>query len=154
MVPFMPCLTTRCAARPSAALFLFCCSKDTSFTLEMPVNWQPVHTPAIGELSAAPSGTLSFCVSSILVHLSGCCPRQFTYGSTPKYVGPKTASCIPASGTIPNSTVKVAWTSTFKFAPGERLLFWETRPACMPGLLSIHNARPEKTDSLSTVKHG
>lgn len=54
--------------------------------------------------------------------LSGCCPRQFTYGSTPKYEGPKTASCIPASGTIPNSTVKVAWESTFKFAPSECLL--------------------------------
>jgi hypothetical protein len=44
---------------------------------------------------------------------------QFTYGNTEKYKGPKTASCIPQSGLIPNSTVKVAWTQTNKFAPGK-----------------------------------
>lgn len=44
---------------------------------------------------------------------------QFTYGNTEKYKGPKSDSCIPKSGYIPDSNVKVEWTQNFKFAPGE-----------------------------------
>lgn len=44
---------------------------------------------------------------------------QFTYGDTAKYKGPKSASCIPKSGSIPDSNVFVPWASTYKFAPGE-----------------------------------
>jgi hypothetical protein len=43
---------------------------------------------------------------------------QFTYGNTTKYKGPKTASCVPSAGSIPDSNVAVPWTHNFKYAPG------------------------------------
>jgi hypothetical protein len=44
---------------------------------------------------------------------------QFTYGNTTKYKGPKTASCVPSSGSIPDSNVAVPWKHNFKYAPGK-----------------------------------
>jgi hypothetical protein len=41
------------------------------------------------------------------------------YGNAPNYRGPKTPSCIPRSGVIPQSSVRVPWTQSFTFAPGE-----------------------------------
>uniref|UniRef100_A0A383V546 Acetamidase n=1 Tax=Tetradesmus obliquus TaxID=3088 RepID=A0A383V546_TETOB len=42
---------------------------------------------------------------------------QFTYGNTTAYKGPLTASCVPKSGSIPDSNVKVPWAQNNKFAP-------------------------------------
>lgn len=42
MAPFMRCPTTRCAARPSAALSVFAAA-NVPVQLMMPVNSQPVH---------------------------------------------------------------------------------------------------------------
>jgi hypothetical protein len=44
---------------------------------------------------------------------------QFTYGNTTKYKGPKTDSCVPSSGSIPDSNVAVPWKHGFKYAPGK-----------------------------------
>jgi hypothetical protein len=44
---------------------------------------------------------------------------QFTYGNTSAYKGPKSASCVPKSGSIPDSNVKVPWAQTYNYAPGE-----------------------------------
>lgn len=51
---------------------------------------------------------------------------QFTYGNTTAYKGPLTASCVPKSGSIPDSNVKVPWAQNNKFAPSE----WQGRCSC------------------------
>jgi hypothetical protein len=48
---------------------------------------------------------------------------QFTYSATDKYAGPKTDSCVPKSGFIPDAYVRVNWTSTYKYAPSKWQIF-------------------------------
>eukprot|EP00775_Hariotina_reticulata_P001824 gene1824-2158_t len=75
---------------------------------------------------------------------------QFTYGNTAKYKGPKTASCIPTSGVLPNTTVPVKWAQNNNFAPEQQHLILEERAKyringqqqftgyAYPGLLTQH----------------